>query len=196
MRANEITSVLVRSLLDYNQETGTLIWKVRTPDHFSGKRPAAACAAWNARFANRIAGRPGTSGHLKITLLGRPHLTHRLIYLMMTGRWPDHQVDHINLNPQDNRWCNLRPATPSQNIANSGISRRNRSGAKGVRCVKRKSGIRWRADIIKNGTTISLGVFATRDEARFAYAQAASHHFGSFARTSGLSTSPDRRRST
>jgi hypothetical protein len=50
---------------------------------------------------------------------------------MMTGEWPKTQIDHINLDKADNRWCNLREATQSQNFANTRILASNGSGFKG-----------------------------------------------------------------
>jgi hypothetical protein len=36
----------------------------------------------------------------------------------MTGEWPIDQVDHINRIRDDDRWINLREATPQQNRNN------------------------------------------------------------------------------
>jgi HNH endonuclease len=45
-------------------------------------------------------------------------ITH-VIYKMMTGEWPDNSMDHKNGDPTDNRWKNLRPASPPQNMWNA-----------------------------------------------------------------------------
>ena len=37
----------------------------------------------------------------------------------MTGDWPKEMLDHINRNPADNRWCNLREVTRAENRLNS-----------------------------------------------------------------------------
>ena len=47
------------------------------------------------------------------------YVAHRLAWLYMTGEWPRHEIDQINLDRSDNRFCNLRPANRSQNSANS-----------------------------------------------------------------------------
>ncbi|GAH20073.1 unnamed protein product, partial [marine sediment metagenome] len=43
------------------------------------------------------------------------------------------QIDHINRDGLDNRKCNLRPCTNSQNQKNSKLRKDNKSGLRGVR---------------------------------------------------------------
>jgi hypothetical protein len=52
-----LTHEFVRSVLDYNEETGELRWKERTEDMFkSGKHSAKhSCGTWNSRYAGKIA---------------------------------------------------------------------------------------------------------------------------------------------
>jgi hypothetical protein len=50
----------------------------------------------------------------------------------MAGKWPAAGIDHINGNKSDNRWLNLREATQSQNMTNTGNRADNSSGYKGV----------------------------------------------------------------
>jgi hypothetical protein len=42
------------------------------------------------------------------------------------------QVDHINRNIEDNRLCNLRWATPKENMSNLGIMKTNKTGFKWI----------------------------------------------------------------
>lgn len=88
-------------------------------------------------------------------------------------------VDHINRNGLDNYRCNLRPATRLQNRMNCGLSKRNKSGFKGVSW--HKSCNKWVAKIEINDKSIYLGLFDDKIEAAKAYNAAAKKHFGEFA---------------
>ncbi len=88
------------------------------------------------------------------------------------------QMDHINMDKLDNRKCNLRICTQSQNKANVEKSILNTSGYKGVfRAMSEK----WRAQIRVEGKAMHLGVYPTKEEAAESYNVAAEKHFGEFA---------------
>jgi hypothetical protein len=82
------------------------------------------------------------------------------------------QVDHINHKKLDNRRCNLRLATPSQQQANKGKSSRNKSGYIGVS----RSGKLWRADLKFAGTHLYLGRYPTAALAAFVRDEEARKH--------------------
>jgi hypothetical protein len=52
----------------------------------------------------------------------------------MTGEWPPSKttLDHRHGDRLDNRWKQLRLATPSQQVCNRGLQSNNTSGHKGV----------------------------------------------------------------
>ena len=103
----------------------------------------------------------------------RMHYMHRLILMQMTqARPPDWTADHINRDRFDNRRCNLRLATKSQQQANTGIRADNTSGYKGVQPI----GERFRAAIQVDGQGIYLGTFDTAHEASRRY-DAAQRYF-------------------
>lgn len=85
-------------------------------------------------------------------------------------------VDHHNGNGLDNRRLNLRSANKSQNGANAALSRRNKSGLKGVSLFVETG--QWRA-VIQN---TYLGLFAAKEEAAEAYRRASDAVFGEFAK--------------
>ena len=104
---------------------------------------------------------------------------HRIILSRMIGRelLEEELPDHIDGNGLNNRRSNLRIATGSQNIMNSGIRRNNQSGAKGVS----KHYKRWRATIRAHGKTRHIGYYDTPELAHAAYCEAAIRYFGAFA---------------
>lgn len=90
-------------------------------------------------------------------------LVHRLIWLYMTGRHPDGEIDHINGVRMDNRWCNLRDVTPFENSRNQGNRMDNTSGCRGVTFNTRSN--KWVSRISHKGVRHSLGYFKTKEEA-------------------------------
>ena len=73
------------------------------------------------------------------------------------------EIDHINGIRNDNRICNLRAVTRSQN-------QWNRKTAKGYTWFKINN--KWRAQIYLNSKKIHLGYYNTEQEARQAYLNA------------------------
>lgn len=119
-------------------------------------------------------------GYRQITIGGRTYLMHRLVWLYVHGFMPG-QIDHINGDRTDNRLCNLREVTQSQNNANSARRKDSTSGVKGVYFSRQKN--KWAARIKPSGSKrVHLGFFADRNEAANAYAKAAAEHFGQYAR--------------
>jgi hypothetical protein len=160
----------LRELLRYDPKTGKWFW----------------LASPNQRI--RVGSEAGSlmgSGHRMIKAFGCKYLAHRLAWLYMTGEWPNDDVDHKNGKPDDNRWCNLRLATASQNIANSKRRRDNTSGFKGVSYHRhnRSRSKKWRAVIFHGGRQHYLGHYTTPEEAHAAYCAAAKDAFGKFARS-------------
>jgi len=111
------------------------------------------------------------------------HQIHRLIFLYHHGYLPEF-IDHINGDKLDNRIENLRECSRSENHANTTISRRNTSGYKGIQLEKRTN--KWVASITVNKKRYSLGTYLTKEEAAFAYNEAAVKHFGKFANLNEL----------
>jgi HNH endonuclease/AP2 domain len=140
---------------------------------------------WRKCFHNKIragdlAGTIQAQGHRFICIDRRCYREHRLAWFYMTGRWGPPNIDHLDGDPSNNRWSNLRRATRSQNNANRRRPRNNTSGFKGVHLCQ--SSGKWRALIGKNGHIIHLGRFPTPQAAHEAYVAAARKLFGEFAR--------------
>lgn len=101
---------------------------------------------------------------------GMPLTLHRFLMNPQGGLF----VDHINGDGMDNRRCNLRLATPQQNMANA-RRKVSKAGFHGV--IKTKTG-KFFAYV-----QINLGTFDTVEEAARAYDAKAIELFGEFAMT-------------
>jgi HNH endonuclease len=126
------------------------------------------------------AGTINGQGYRQIMIDGSIIGEHRLAFLWMTGKFPEAEVDHVNLDKADNRWANLRPATRSQNMANKTLDDTNTSGLKGVGWHKRAG--KWRARVQADGEATHLGLYDCRAAAHFAYLVASAQAFGAFSR--------------
>ncbi len=97
----------------------------------------------------------------------------RMVYLhrFISEPPPGLHVDHINGDKLDNRRCNLRHCTQSQNQYNRKLDRANKSGYKGV-CFDNFAG-RWMASIKINKRFKFLGHYNNPASAHEAYRAAA-----------------------
>lgn len=150
-------------VLVYDPDTGALNWRIG--------RPGAPKGA--------LVGTRSSEGYTQIEIDYRLYKAHRVIWLLMTGAWPTHHVDHINGIRADNRWKNLREATPLQNSRNRRPQKDTGSGRVGVTFVKASS--KWQAYIGLDNRTMSLGHFTEIEDAIAARTAAEKEHYGEFA---------------
>lgn len=102
----------------------------------------------------------------------------RLAWLIVYGQDPGQLViDHINGDGLDNRICNLRAVTHQQNLFNSRLSIKNKSGHRGVYW----GGYTWVAYIRAEGKMRYLGSSKVFEEAVAIYQLAANKFRGEFA---------------
>ncbi len=109
---------------------------------------------------------------------------HQTVYELKHGPIPDRMdIDHINRNRQDNRDCNLRLTTRSQNLLNKTRHYPNRTGYIGVlrRVDGRSSGTRYRAYVSNKGRNIWCGTFDTPEDAAREHDRRAKEIHGEFA---------------
>ncbi len=105
----------------------------------------------------------------------RSHIfMHRVI-----NNTPDgYDTDHINGNSLDNRKCNLRTATRSQNMWNRSPNKISKSRYKGVSWHKQHR--KWIANIQVNKKRHFIGLFENELEAAKAYSDRARIEFKNF----------------
>lgn len=126
-----------------------------------------------------VAGTVNAQGYVQIKIDNHLYLAQRLAWWIITGEWPENDIDHKNRNKQDNRFINLREATDPENQRNRGRQKNNKSGFKGVSWnTGRKA---WLAMIHDGTRNKNLGYFASRENAAIAYDVAALKYHGEFA---------------
>ncbi|MGB4781054.1 HNH endonuclease [Candidatus Methylomirabilis sp.] len=154
-----------KAIWRYDPETGHFFWLVS---------PSRKIVIGN-RAGHQIDGR------WRLYFDGKGYKAGRVAWLFMTGEWPSSEIDHINRQPLDNRFVNLRPATRLENS-------RNTSRAVGVLGVKGVVQIansdRYFSRIrIGRKKRLHLGCFDTIEEAKAAYDAAVIKYHGEFAAT-------------
>ena len=154
MKHFDLTGEQVRDLFNYNPITGIFTWKKSRGNQFT--KPGMK------------AGSKDTYGHINIEINGKTYLAHRLAWLFVYDKWPDHQIDHINRNRKDNRIENLRDVIGIENAKNKGNYNNNTTGKKGVTLKKSK----FIAQITIDGKCKYLGSFETLEKASDAYEKA------------------------
>jgi hypothetical protein len=147
--------------------------------------PVNGIFTWQKNCGNKRAGLEAGGvdafGYRRIRINTRKYQAQRIAWIMVTGEDPGkYHVDHINCNPLDNSFANLRLATNAQNACNRGKPSTNSSGYKGVTWKKLKN--KWSAQIMINYKKKNLGYFNTPEEAHAAYCKAAKELHGDFAR--------------
>ena len=162
--SKKVTRERAMELLHYSPVTGVFTWL----QNRSG----------GGAKAGKVAGSIGGSGRRYIDVDGKKYAAHRLAFLMVTGQWPNKLVDHIDRDPLNNAWSNLREATHAQNSQNCEMRARNRSGYRGVSF--HKSSGKWTASIKANGVLKHLGSFNTKKDAAEAYYAASRELHGEF----------------
>jgi len=157
-----MTQDQLKKILSYDPENGIFHWKIKPSKRFPAGMQAGSCA----------------NGYVRIHTNGRIYGAHRLAWLYVYGVEPEHQIDHINGNPSDNRIVNLRQATAIENAQNIRRPQKNNThGTLGVTYDSNKK--LWRARITIDGKRKYLGKFKSQEQAAQAYidAKRAMHPF-------------------
>jgi len=142
-------------LLAYVPEEGAFYWLV------DNKHP-------RARKGMR-AGRINSLGRAQIGIERKQVFVHKLVWLFETGVWPTEMIDHINGDPLDNRFKNLRLSNHKLNGQNQNAYRPRNKHTQLLGTSWHKRHNRFVAAIKIDGVRKHLGYFATAQEAHAAY---------------------------
>lgn len=142
-----ITTSKARELFRYDEWTGILRWR----------HPGLG------RRKDCIAGYLRQDGYLDVGFNGKVYIVHRVIFLMMAGRWPE-EIDHENHIRSDNRWKNLKEVSRQQNCKNVKLPNTNTSGYMGI--AWEVSTKQWKVRIKADGKQKYLGRFTDLEDAK------------------------------
>jgi hypothetical protein len=152
----QLTQQQLKKKFEYDPETGLFYRKEKVT---------------NSAIIGSIAGFTDERGYVRIKIGSSIYAAGRLAYLYMTGEFPENMVDHINGIKDDNKWCNLREATNSENLQNQTIALPfNKTGLLGV--SKYGNTNKYTAQIYLNGKKKHLGYFDCKYKAHQAYLDA------------------------
>lgn len=152
MDTNILTAEKAQELLSYDMDRGILTRKV---------------SLTNTVKIGDVAGSVNKKGYVSVGVNGRYYLAHRVIWLIVHGKWPSKQIDHINGIKTDNRICNLCEVSNSINAQNKKSISNNTSGLLGVSWLSKAK--KWRAQIQVQGKVMYLGLYNDKYEAHSAY---------------------------
>ena len=138
----------LNNLFKYDPDTGILTRKITTSSR---------------AIAGMEVGCKAGNGYLVCRALGQLMYVHRIaMHLILNSDFPDcFAVDHKNKNTTDNRRCNLRLLTNSENSHNRSLP------GTGVYFSNRDS--RWVAEIMLYGRKVVIGSSKTKEEAEAMY---------------------------
>jgi hypothetical protein len=151
----------LRTIVSYDPETGVFTWiGHKTKLYLNG----------------RVAGSRTSGGYWRLRINDIEYLGHIAAYALMTGSWPEDEVDHKDRVRSNNRWENLRPADHS-------IQQRNRSfliGKSGFRgVIYQQNSKNFKVQIRVDGKCRHFGTFSDPAEAAKFYDQKVLELFGS-----------------
>lgn len=157
------TQQYLHETFDYNPEIGLFYRKKKLSNITKPDKPLLA----------------GTKdGRISIRVNGKTYRAHKLAWLYVYGEWPE-EIDHINNDGTDNRICNLRKATRSENTCNRRLQSNNKSGYKGVSWCAEKN--KWDARVGVKNKIILLGRHEKIEDAIKAVNEARAKYHGEFA---------------
>lgn len=145
-----LTKEILNNELNYDKKTGVFKWKTSKKGRKS-----------NPGYIEK------STGYYRICINKKKYYAHRLAWFFVHGEMPILFIDHIDGNKLNNSIENLRQANFFQNAQNVKLTKRNKSGFKGVSFYKRDN--TWAAQCKHLGITYYLGRYKTAIEAKEVY---------------------------
>lgn len=142
-----ITKERVLQCLTYDRTTGSFFWKETRRGVRIGEK----------------AGYTSKNGYIFIRIDGNLYRSHRLVWLVENGKFPDLEIDHIDGNRSNNYIYNLREVSKIENQKNQGIRIDNISGHSGIMWYKK--GQKWHVQITHDGVKYHIGYFDKIEDA-------------------------------
>lgn len=143
-----VTQEYLKHLFSYDPISGNFTWLRR-----SSERSHVVIGS--------VAGSRSPKGYLFLKVGGKNYLASRLAFLYMTGTWPAQFIDHIDRNPRNNAWKNLREVTRAENNRNIATRKAKTSAFRGVS----KRGDKWLVVIRVEGKPKYIGQYKCEQEA-------------------------------
>lgn len=135
-----------KKLFNYDANNGQLVWKIN-----SGR----------ANIGN-VAGTLVSGGYIRVLIRNKSYAVHHIIWWLETGRWPK-EIDHIDRNPCNNVFSNLREVSRSENMLNKPLQSNNTSGVKGVHYCSWRG--KWKVQCRKVGKTPIQEYYDSKEDA-------------------------------
>jgi hypothetical protein len=134
---------------EYIPETGKLFKKAKNKRICTG-------------FKRYRTDRNGEPWMYVVSFNGIQYAAHRIIWKMVTGEDPAPlTIDHIDRDPFNNKWVNLRIADAF--LQSSNREWRATKGHKGI--AFHKATQKWQVRVNKDGKRIYVGIYKTKEEA-------------------------------
>tara|TARA_R110002126_G_scaffold88499_3_gene212068 strand:+ start:735 stop:1241 length:507 start_codon:yes stop_codon:yes gene_type:complete len=138
----------VKKLFYYDAESGMLLWR------YGNKRNVKPWQEAKALNGN---------GYVCVKIQGKNYPVHRIIWVYVHGTFPEQDIDHKNRIRNDNRLCNLRVVSRTDNCQNISLPSHNKSGHIGVSWFKNHNC--WTVYVKVNKKNKWLGYYKNLDDA-------------------------------
>ena len=159
----ELTQDVLKIALTYNSLSGVFTRNLTTG---------------NRALKGSIAGTRDVNGYGVIRLNTLRYTSTSLAWLYMTGEHTDSLIDHIDGNPYNDRWDNLRKANHVTNAYNSKIRTDNNTGVKGLTLSREGHFV---ARITINKVPLYIGTYKLKEDASKQIEQYREFHHKDFA---------------